>query len=61
LTILSEDFVKRVFEDVDNTDLAMEDLVQKAKSYIVSLSNMDVMEGIGEAAPILRAMIDYAP
>jgi hypothetical protein len=61
LTILSEDFVKRLFDDVDNADLATEDLVRKAKSYIESLSNIDVIEGIGEAAPILRAMIDYAP
>ena len=30
LTILSEDFVKRVVEDVDNADLATEDLVRKA-------------------------------
>jgi hypothetical protein len=61
LTILSEDFVKRVLDDVGNADLATEDLVWKAKSYIESLSNIDVIEGIGEAAPILRAMIDYAP
>ena len=61
LTILSEDFVKRVVEDVDNVDLATEDLVRKAKSYILSPSNIDVVEGIGEAAPILRAMIDHAP
>jgi hypothetical protein len=59
-TILSEDFVKRVL-DVDNADLATEDLVRKAKSYIESLSNIDVIEGMGEAAPILRAIIDYAP
>ena len=61
LTILSKDFIRRVLEDVDNADLAMKDLVQKANSYIMSLSNMDVIEGIGEAAPILRAMIDHAP
>ena len=62
LTILSEDFVKRVLDDVDNANLATEDLVWKAKSYIVSLSNIDViLEGEREAAPILRAMIDHAP
>ena len=61
LTILSEDFVKKVLEDVDNADLTTEDLVRKAKSCIVSLSNIDMIEGIGEAAPILRAMIDHAP
>ena len=61
LTILSEDFVKRVLEDVDNADFATKDLVRKAKSYIVSLSNIDVIEGIGEAAPILPAIIDHAP
>jgi hypothetical protein len=62
LTILSEDFVKRVLDDVDNTDFSTEELVRKAKSYIVSLTNIDVIEGIlVEAAPILRAMIDHAP
>ena len=61
LTILSEDFVKKVLEDVDNADLTTEDLDRKAKSSIVSLSNIDMIEGIGEVAPILRAMIDHAP
>ena len=61
LTILSEDFVKRVLEDVDNADLATDDLVRRANSYIVSLSNIDVIEGIGEVAPILLATIDHAP
>jgi len=61
LTILSDDFVKRVLEDVDNASLATKDLVRKAKSYIGSLSNINVIEGMGEAAPILRAMIDHAP
>jgi hypothetical protein len=60
LIILSKDFLKRVLEDVDNANLAMEDLVCKAKSNIVSLSDMDVIEGIGKAAPILRAIIDHA-
>ena len=61
LTILSEDFVKKILEDVDNAYLTTEDLVWKAKSCIVSLSNIDMIEGIGEVAPILRAMIDHAP
>ena len=61
LTNLSEDFANDL-EDVDNVNLATEDLVRKAKSYIESLSNFDVivMETI-KAAPILRAMIDHAP
>ena len=61
ITILSDDFVKRVLEDVDNAALATKDLVGKAKSSIGSLSNINVIVGMGEAAPILRAMIDYAP
>ena len=62
LTNLSEDFANEDLEDVDNVNLATEDLVRKAKSYIESLSNFDVivMETI-KAAPILRAMIDHAP
>ena len=60
LTILSDDFVKRVLEDVAS-DNATKDFVGKAKSSIGSLSNINVIEGMGEAAPILRAMIDYAP
>ena len=62
LTNLSEDFAKEDLEDVDNVNLATKDLVRKAKSYIESLSNFDmiVMETI-KAAPILRAMIDHAP
>ena len=61
LTILSDEFVKRVLEDIDNTSLATKDLVRKAKSHIASLSNINVIEGMGEVAPILRAMIDHAP
>ena len=61
ITILSDDFVRRVLEDVDNAALATKDLVGKAKSSIGSLSNINVIEGMGKAAPILRAMIDYAP
>ena len=62
LTNLSEDFAKEDLEDVDNVNLATKDLVRKAKSYIESLSNFDVivMETI-KVAPILRAMIDHAP
>ena len=61
LTNLSEDFAKD-FEDVYNVNLPTKHLVRKAKSYIESLSNFDmiVMETI-KAAPILRAMIDHAP
>ena len=61
LTILSDDFVKRVLEDVENHALATNDLVQKAKSYIGSLPAIDVIEGMGEVAPILLAMINHAP
>ena len=61
LTVLSDEFVKRVLEDIDNASLATKDLVRKAKSYIASLSKINVIEGMGEAAPILRAMIDHAP
>ena len=62
-TILSEDFVIRVLQDVENPALLTDDLVLKAKSYIASLSAIDVIEGSEElkAAPILLAMIDYAP
>ena len=61
LTVLSDEFVKRVLEDIDNASLATKDLVRKAKSHIASLSNIDVIEGMGEVAPILRAVIDHAP
>ena len=63
LTILSDDFVKRVLEDVENPALLTDDLVRKAKSYIASVSAIDVIEGTGEmkAAPILLAMMDHAP
>ena len=64
LTIFSDDFVKRVLEDVENPALATNDLVWKAKSYIGSLSAIDVIsEGVREleVAPILLAMIKHAP
>ena len=61
LTIINEEFDQRVLEYINNSSLATTDLVRKAMSYIASLSKIDVIEGIGEAAPILRAMIDYAP
>ena len=58
---LSEEFTKNVLEDVDNAGLATEELVQKAKSYIMSLPpNIEVIKGIA-AAPVLLAMIDHAP
>jgi hypothetical protein len=46
MTMLSDDFVKRVLEDVDNAALATKDLVPNAKSYIGSLSNINMIEGI---------------
>jgi len=60
LTLLSEDFSKEVQDDI-NSDRTTEELVRKARSYIESLpKSTDVKKGI-KAAPILRAMIDYAP
>ena len=50
LTILSDDFVKRVLEDVENPALLTDDLVRRAKSHIASVSatGIDVIEGTGE-------------